>query len=218
MRILILGATGRTGRFLVEETLKRGFNINVLVRDKNKIDASSNLISVFEGIPTDKEALTNAMRGCDSVMSALNISRTSDFPWAKLRTPKSFLSDTMKNIIEATKKVSLERIIITTAWGVAETKKDVPAWFRWLIDHSNIGYPYRDHELQEELLKNSTLNWTIVRPVGLTNSLKEKCIIVTVDNSPKPTLTIGRQSVARFMINALQNNLYLKESPTISEK
>jgi uncharacterized protein YbjT (DUF2867 family) len=218
MRILILGATGRTGRFLVEEAIKHGYNINLLVRDKSKITINSNLISVYEGTPTTKEDLTNAMRGCEIIMSALNISRTSDFPWAKLRTPADFLSATMKNIIEVTNKLPVKHIIITSAWGVCETKKDIPGWFRWLIDHSNIAYPYKDHELQEELLKNSNLNWTVVRPVGLTNSLKEKNIIVSIDNFPKPTLTIGRKNVARFIINVLQSDLYLKQSPTISEK
>ena len=218
MRILILGATGRTGHLLLEEALKNGHNVNLLVRDKSKIVRNSNLISVYEGTPTSKDALIKAMQGCDAIMSTLNISRTSDFPWAKLRTQTNFLSATMKNIIDAANELPIKHIIITTAWGVCETKKDIPAWFRWLIDHSNIAYPYRDHEVQEGLLKNSTLNWTIIRPVGLTNSLKEKRIIVSINNNPKPALTIGRQSVARFMSNVLLDESYLKKCPTISEK
>jgi len=53
MRILILGATGRTGCFLVEEAVKPGYVINVLLRDKSKLNVNSNSITVFEGTPTD---------------------------------------------------------------------------------------------------------------------------------------------------------------------
>ena len=111
----------------------------------------------------------------------------------------------------------VKRIVITTAWGVAETKKDIPFWFRWLIDHSNIRYPYIDHERQEELLKASDTNWTIVRPVGLTNSEKIKAIRVTLGNKPKPGLQISRLNTAKFMLHVLEQDLYLKQFPVISE-
>lgn len=218
MRILILGATGRTGRFLVEEAVKQGYAINVLLRDKSKLNVNSNSITTFEGIPTDINTLLPAMQGCEAILSALNISRTSDFPWAPLRTPKDFLSAGMKNTIKAADQLQIKRMIITTAWGVGETKKELPFWFKWLIDHSNIGYPYRDHELQEDLLNNSALNWTIIRPVGLTNALNNKEVLVSFNNSPRPRLIISRQNVARFMLSALENNLYIRQSPTVSEK
>ena len=218
MKILILGATGRTGRFLIEEANKQGYAINVLLRDKSKLNVSSNSITIFEGNPTDLETLLPAMQGCETILSTLNISRTSDFPWAPLRTPKNFLSAGMKNIIKAADQLQIKRIIITTAWGVSETKKEIPFWFRWLIDHSNIGYAYRDHELQEHLLNNSALNWTTIRPVGLTKALNNKEVLVSFDNSPKPRLIISRQNVARFMLNVLKNDLYIRQSPTVSEK
>ncbi|MEO6977934.1 MAG: NAD(P)H-binding protein, partial [Mucilaginibacter sp.] len=170
MKILILGATGRTGMHLVTEALKLDYEINVLVRDKSKLPAYPSSVSIFEGTPTAIPHLAKAMQGCDAILSSLNISRTSDFPWAKLRTSDDFLSASMKNIITVAGELNIKRIIITTAWGVSETKKEIPFWFRWLIDHSNIGYPYRDHEIQEELLKHSNMGWTAVRPAGLTNS------------------------------------------------
>jgi len=216
MKILILGATGRTGRLLVEEAVKQGYKINVLVRDENKLTIKSASITAFEGTPANQQNLLKAMQGCDAVLSTLNISRKSDFPWAALRTPKDFLSGSMKNIIAAAGKSKINRIVVTTAWGTNETKKDIPKWFAWLIDHSNIGYAYRDHELQEDLLKNSGFDYTIVRPAGLTNSLKSKSVIVSLDNNPKPGLTISRKNVALFMLDALKNNLYQNQCTVIS--
>jgi len=218
MRVLILGGTGRTGAFLVDEALKQGYTVNILLRDKSKWPHSSTAVTLFEGTPTDKVALQQAMQGCQAILSTLNISRTSDFPWAPLRTPTDFLSASMKNIIELTDELQISRLIITTAWGVNETKKDVPGWFRWVIDHSNVGYPYRDHEVQEALLLQSNLNFTVVRPVGLTNSLNNKTVRVSINNQPKPRLTIGRQNVARFMIKILQQDLYSRQFITLSEQ
>lgn len=217
MKILILGGTGRTGAFLVDEALKQGYTINILLRDKSKWQHNSTAITLFEGTPTDKAALQQAMQGCEAILSTLNISRTSDFPWAPLRTATDFLSASMKNIIELAGELQINRLIITTAWGVNKTKKDVPGWFRWVIDHSNVAYPYRDHELQETLLQQSALNFTVVRPVGLTNSLNNKLVQATINNQPKPHLTVSRQNVARFMMKVLQQDLYLRQFVTVSE-
>lgn len=217
MRILILGATGRTGRLLLTEALARGHQVNVLVSHKSRLTVSPDRVSAFEGTPLNRYTLAEAVRGCDAILSTLNISRTSDFPWAKLRTSVDFLSLSMKNIIEVAEEQQVSRIIITTAWGVAETRKDIPLWFSLLIKYSNIRYPYKDHELQENLLKQSGMDWTIVRPVGLTDLNKKRKVQVSFDNTPKPTLTISRLRTANFMLDALENKLYSRQSPVISE-
>lgn len=218
MRILILGATGRTGRILLKEALNRGHKVSVLVGHKSSLKNAPKLVEVHEGTPLNKYTLAEAMQGCDAILSALNISRVSDNPWAKLRTSKDFLSSSMQKILDLAKEQHINRVIITTAWGVSETKKDIPFWFRWLINYSNIRYPYLDHERQEEMLKQSSINWTIVRPVGLTDSEKEKEIQVSLNNSPKPFLMISRKNVAFFMLDVLQNDLYNRQCPVISEK
>ena len=217
MTILILGATGRTGKHLLNAVLKDNHTVHALVRDKTKVTAKANNLVLFEGLPTDKVSLANAMKGCDAILSVLNISRTSDFPWAKLRTPTTLLSDTMRNIISIATEQKTKWIIICSAWGASETRKDIPFWFRWLMDHSNIGVAYKDHEAQETLLRNTALDYTIVRPVGLTNFAKAKQIQVSVDNIPKPGLTISRHNVAAFMAGVLHTSAFRRQAITISE-
>lgn len=218
MRILILGATGRTGKFLLEEALQRGYHVHVLVRDKSKVTLTHGHLTVFEGSPSDPGALDNAMSGCEAVLSALNVSRKSDFPWAKLRTPPDFLSTVMKSIIELVPHHGIQRIIFTSAWGVAETRKDIPGWFRWFIEHSNIRYPYEDHARQEEIVKQTSLQWTSVRAVGLTNSKNNKEVMISLDNKPKPKILISRRHVAAFMMDVLEKKLYVREMPVVWEK
>ena len=217
MKILILGATGRTGKELLDQALKAGISVHALVRDIDKVKMTSRNLKLFESKKLDRTALRLAMLGCDAVLSTLNITRTSDFPWSGLRTPKDFLSNTMRNVLEVANELHIKRIIVTTAWGVNETKKDIPAWFRFFINYSNVGVAYRDHERQEQLLAASLSDWTAVRPVGLTNSKKPKQVRITVNNEPKPNLTISRSNVARFMVEIYKTGDYPKEAVTISE-
>jgi putative NADH-flavin reductase len=109
-QILILGSTGRTGKWLLEEALQRGYAVNVLVRDASKILPQTHL-TVFEGKPDATADLQKAAKGCEAVLSTLNISRTSDFPWARLRASSDFLSKTMQNIA----KTGVKRVIFTSA-------------------------------------------------------------------------------------------------------
>ena len=218
MKILILGSTGRLGTLLLDEAIKQRHHINLLVRNDTQIPENVKNLQVFIGIPTDKAVLEKAMQGCDALLSALNISRTSDFPFARLRTPKDFLSKTAENIIALMPKTSIKHAIICTAQGTNETKKDIPTWFRWVIDYTNVKYPYLDHERQEHLFKKSNVQWTIIRPVGLTNDSTSKPVQVSQNNVPKPTLTISRLDVAKFMLAELENANYIGKMVTISNE
>ncbi|MEO6684433.1 MAG: NAD(P)H-binding protein [Dyadobacter sp.] len=214
-RILILGATGRTGRLLLRQALDRGYQVNVLVRIKNSFSPRHPNLKIFEGTPTNKTALTKAMENCEAVISTLNISRNSDFPWSKLRTPSNFLSETVSNIISLSSNLGISRVIVLSAWGVGDTANHIPRWFKWFIDHSNIGVAYRDHARQEELLALSALLYTVIRPVGLINSDKEKNTQVSLNNVPEPALTISRRNVANFIIETLEQDLYVFKMPVI---
>jgi putative NADH-flavin reductase len=218
MKILLLGATGRTGKYILDRALQHGHTVHALVRNKQKVSTTHSNLVLFEGDPLDKNILSVAMQGCEAIINALNISRTSDFPWAKLRTPKDFLSSVARNIIEIAPQQNIQRYIFISAWGVAETKKDIPGWFRWFIEHSNIRYPYIDHERAEELLKNSSLQFTAVRPAGLTNFKNQKEIIVSLNNTPKPNLLISRRGLAGFVLDVLEKGLYEREMVVASER
>src|SRR5262245_47623937 len=116
MHIFILGSTGRTGKHLLEQALQRSHAVNILVRDKTKVVRTHPKLTIFEGSPLDKVALDSAMKGCEAILSTLNVSRTSDWPWSRLRSPEDLMSSTMKTIIELAPKHNIRRIIFTSAW------------------------------------------------------------------------------------------------------
>lgn len=213
--VLILGATGRTGRHLLDAALEAGYRVHALVRDPGRLIISHPHCTLFQGSPADPTALASAFEGCGYVLSCLNISRKNDFPWAPLRTPPTLLSDVMQSLLELHQQQGIKRMVICSAWGVAETRDYIPGWFKWVIDHSNVGAAYQDHERQEVLLTASKLPWTLVRPVGLTFSLTPQTVKESYDNQPRPRLTISRKSLARFMVEALDRDELIHKKPVI---
>lgn len=218
MQILLLGATGRTGKRILQALLAKQYAVRVIVRDADKVKVASPNLQVSVCDVFDQADLAHAAAGCSAIISALNISRTSDFPWSALRTPKTFLSDTMSSVIQVATEARIDRIIVCSAWGVNETRKDIPKWFKWLIDHSNIGAAYLDHGKQERMLVHSGLDYTIVRPVALTNFRTLAPVVVTSGDQPRPSLFISRKAVADFMVDLLANDRYRRNVITISQK
>lgn len=216
MKILLLGATGRTGKHVLTKALDNGHEVICLARNGSRIKTRKNLI-VVEGNPKNKQDLLQASLGCLAVISTLNISRTSDFPWSKLRTEKKYLSQVMQTLLAVAEQNKIPRIVICSAWGVSETKKDLPAWFNWFIDHSNIRFAYEDHERQEALLMQSTFDWTIVRPVGLTNSTKPQKILEVFDDATKPNLTISRQGLGAYLAEVLGQKELIGKKVVVSK-
>ena len=211
-----MGATGRTGNLVLEEALKKGYEVSCLVRDSGKVHRKKGL-TIFEGLPSNPLDLKKAMEGCTTIINVLNISRKSDFPWAPLRTAKNLISDTIAQVIALSNERGLKRLISCSAWGVHETKDHIPFWFRWLIASSNIGVAYKDHERQEQVLEQSKTQWTIVRPVGLTNSKKQGTIRESFNNSPKPNLTISRKAVAEYLVNCIEREDLIHKRVVISK-
>ena len=217
MKLLLLGSTRRTGRIILEIALKKGYQVNCLSRKTERIKKRKGL-TIFEGNSANENDLKKAIFKCDFVISVLNISRKTDFPWSSLKTPSTFLSDAMSIVIKISKNENIKRISICSAWGVAETKNDIPKWFKWLKDKSNIGIAFQEHEKQEEIIYKSKLNWTIIRPVGLSNSKKEEKIIDNFNNEPKPTMLISRKSLAKYLLQSLTTNHLMEKKVVISKK
>ena len=97
MRILLFGATGRTGKLILHKALKDGHEVTAIVRDPAKLDGLN--AKIIQGSPYDKETVNKAIVNCDVVISTLNVSRVTDSPWAKLRAPKDMISRSIQNAL-----------------------------------------------------------------------------------------------------------------------
>jgi len=166
----------------------------------------------LEGSPTDPRLLNEALQGIDAVVVSLNINRTSDNPFAKITSPLTLISDSVGALIPAMEQNNVKRIVSISASGVGDSYKQLPLVARLFLRSSNIWKAYEDHARQEQLLRKSGLEWTIVRPVMLTNKDTDKAI-ATIG---KPTgSTISRKAVATFILDALASEKYVGDCVTL---
>lgn len=215
-KIAVFGATGRTGKHIVEEVAKRGFIPVCLVREKSKEKITEPKAFSIIGSPLEYEDVYETIDGCDAVLMALNIARKSDWPWAKVITPPNLLDVTMKNIVRAMSETEIRRVITVSAWGVGDSYREVNWIFRFLINNTKVGMAYAGHEDQERVLRQSGLDWTAVRPVGLTNETWNSLIRVSLKGEKKLRMTISRKDVAKFMLDILEDKKYFQTTPSIS--
>ena len=218
MKILVLGATGRTGNYIVKEAIDRGIEVNALVRNSSRLLTRNNKLNIFEGSPYIKEDLYKPMEGVDAVISALNVARKTDFPWSKLVSPADLMSKSVGNAIEVMKEKDVKRIIVISAAGAGDSWENTPGWFRWIINNSNIRHAYADHNKQEGALAGSGLHWTALRPTGLSGKDSDKEIVITTKDGPKPGFMITRHAVAAFILDILDNSDYYGKAPIVSQK
>lgn len=218
MKIAILGATGRTGQWVLKEGLERGHELVALVRSPEKVMDASPRLHLVKGSPTSIDDVRKAVKGVDAVLSALNINRSSDLPWAKVTSPKDLMSAGIKNAIDAMHEEHVKRIVVISAYGVSETKKNIGALGRLFLYGTNIKYAYLDHERQEQLLAASDLDWTALRPTFLNSKEAVKEVIASINGVPKPKGNISRKNLARFMLDCAEKGLHIKQTPTVSQK
>ncbi|MFH6983383.1 NAD(P)-dependent oxidoreductase [Marinoscillum luteum] len=217
-KIAVFGASGRTGRYLVEEVIAQGYIPVCLVREESTNKPIQTEVVTHLGSPMNYGAVLETIEGCDAVLCALNIARKSDFPWSTVTSPPNLLEESMKNIVNAMKEKGIKRVITVSAWGVGDSYKEVNWMFRFLINKTNVGVAYKGHEDQERILRNSSLNWTAVRPVGLNNDTKHHPTRISQNGSKKLRMMISRQNVAKFMLEILDDEKYYQTNPSISNE
>ncbi len=217
-RILLLGATGRTGSLALEYALSQGLEVTVLVRRPQALNVESDRLTVIEGSPLNAEDVSKALAGCDAVVSALNNNRTSDNPWAKRLSPSMFMTNSIRNCLAAMKEQGMRRIVVLSSVGVNESFGDTVFLMRWLIRNTNLQYTFQDHDAQESELRRSGADWTAVRAAFLTNGDRLKSLVVSHYNEPAPARTISRLHTAHYLIDCLNDEPTFRKTPVISER
>lgn len=197
----VLGASGRSGRLIVEDALARGWQVLAQVRATSDLEIVHENLTILRGDPVNEEVIEPIMTSCSGILITLNISRTSEFPWSALRAPENLVSQTIATVVS--RAPSSLRIISCSAWGVSDSWGEMPGWFRWLVKYSNIGKAYEDHARQENILKSSNTAWTIIRPVGLTNKKQRQEVQECFTGQRPNKITISRQTVAHYMLDAV---------------
>jgi uncharacterized protein YbjT (DUF2867 family) len=214
MRILLLGATGRTGKLVIEKAIRRGHKISAIARDPEKLKDYQ--IDITQGTPYDFETVEKALSGCEAVINTLNISRKSDNPWAALVSPIDLISKSATNAVIAMKKTGTKRYIALSAIGAGSSWKTTPAILKFIVSISNLKYPFRDHGKQEEILQNSSVEFTICRAPMLSTETNTKGAVAVREGENPPKMVLSRNSAAEFFIKIIENKEYIREIVNLS--
>lgn len=207
MNVAIFGATGMTGRFVLEEALARGHKVTALVRDPDKLEVDAENLELITGDVLDPDAVEKAIIGQDATVAVLGagMGRT------RLRT------DGNRNIVEAMQHQGVRRLVTMSIFGLGDSAKKLPLYWRLLVKPLILRNAYRDHAGQEAVVAASDLDWTLTRPV----SLRDVEPTGRYQDGPaaamgKITLKIGLTDFARFTLDQLESDKYLRRRPGIS--
>ena len=207
MNILIFGASGAAGKELVKQALEQGHFVTAFVRNPSKLKITNNNLKVLHGFIDDRLAVENAIKGQRAVLSALGAS--SPFKFDQL------VVDGISNIVEGMQKSGVKRFIYLSFIGVHESRKDAPFFIRHVASKI-LKTEIAGHEAKENIIKQSHLDWTIVRPPGLTNGLKKGIYRQGEDlKSSAFMATISRADVADFMLSQINDRSFIRKAARI---
>jgi uncharacterized protein YbjT (DUF2867 family) len=216
-RILLFGATGRTGELILAYALAKGYPVTALVRNPSRLTTQSKDLAIVEGSPTNPEDVEKAMVNCDVVISALSpVDKGAVFTFKKLVVP-NILETSIRNTIQSMDNSGIKRIITISSIGAGDSYRFTPWYVRLLINFTNFKVIFAGHNGQEALLMKSDLDWTITRPAGLTDDTDLKQLVISINKMPSP-FKISRKHLARYIVDCIDDKASIKTAPMLSEQ
>ncbi len=207
-RVLIIGATGGTGRQLVTQALERRYVVTALVRDPSRLQVDHPQLTVIRGDVLDQSSVEAAMRGQEAVLCALGHKR--------FFYPSRILSEGTRNILRAMETHGVARLVCETSLGTGDSVGRMGLYYTLFVIPVILPFYFWDKTRQERMIARSNAEWVIVRPGVLTNGEKR-------GHSRHGhrvgsfffTMRISRADVADFMLNQLESDTYLRTAPGV---
>jgi putative NADH-flavin reductase len=204
MKLAIFGASGATGRLLVEQALAAGHEVTVLLRSAASLAVDGGRLQTIVGQLDQPEAVAAVVQGADAVISVLG---------ARKGGSPTVCSDGIRSILPAMRRARVQRLIALSAYGAAETRND--SWFIRLV-RKLISEKMRDKDDMEALVRASPTEWTLVRPPALTNGAASGGYRSGIGLKPGVTGRVSRADLAAFMLNVAESSDYLRQAPVVS--
>lgn len=207
MNIVIFGASGATGHQLVKQALAQGHLVTAFVRNAVRLKIRHHHLKVIEGDVVNYHLVEQATRGKDAVLSALGASSPFRYDQA--------IVDGVSNIIGAMTANSVKRFIYMSFAGVRESRHQAGLMIKYLTPKI-LQTEIAGHEERENMIRQSGLQWTIVRPPTLTNGKRRTSFRSGENITTKGfIITISRADVAEFMLSQLKVDTFLRKAPLV---
>lgn len=209
MRLLVLGASGGVGRRVVAAALARGWSVRAQTRDATRI-APTDGVEIVEADPTDAARMTALVEGCDAVVFALGVDRLG---------PTTLFSDATRALLWAMAQAGVRRLVAVTGVGAGETRGHGGWVYDRVIFPLFTRHRYADKDRQEALIRDSGLDWVIVRPAPFAATSGDAPLETHVTVADDLTLTaITREEVARFAVQQVESDAFLRQAVFIGRR
>ena len=207
MKLIVFGATGTVGIHLLKQALQQGYDVTAFARNPEKLNSLSRAnLKIFKGDILNPKDAEDAIHNHDAVLCALG-----DGNKGKIRAAGT------KNIITAMQRKGIRRLVCQTTMGLGESQGNLNFFWKHIMFGLLLKKAFQDHQVQEQYLLDSDLDFTIVRPSAFTDGEVTRNYKIGFDGSYKKlSLRISRADVADFMIQQLARTEYLKSAVSIS--
>ena len=212
MNLLVIGATGPTGRQLLQQGLAAGHRVSALVRH---LDAAKDFpagINLLAGDVLQPASLEAALAGQEAVVSSLGSKPSGPFKAVTL------FSEGTRHLLAAMPRHGVRRLVCITGIGAGESRGHGPWYYDWLVQPLLLRGVYEDKDRQEALVRASDLEWTLVRPGLLTDGPARgdaACRVLT-DLTGVTVGKISRADVAAFCLRELADGRYRHQAPVLT--
>jgi putative NADH-flavin reductase len=207
MKVLVFGASGKTGREVVRQALARGYDVTAFVRETARLPLAHASLRLIAGDITNSTAVARAVTGQTAVISTLGVGQPL--------THDAAVIDGVRAIARAAEHESVERLLYLSFIGVRDSR-DAAGFVLKQLAATVLRHEVADHEVKEAAIVESLVNWTIVRPPKLTNGRLTAAYRVGEDiraRSPLPMMS--RADVADFMLRQLTDAAFIRKAVRI---
>ena len=206
MKLIIFGSTGSIGRQLVAQALQLGHSVTAFARTPTKLEIKHTNLTTVQGDALDSVAVEKVMEGQDAVLCSLGAGAKG-----------TIRSEGTRHIVRAMEKTGVRRLICQSTLGVGDSRDNLNFLWKHIMFGFLLRRAYADHVSQEDCVRQSRLNWTIVRPAAFTDGNRTgeyRHGFSGMDKTLK--LKISRADVADFMLTQLTDQRYLRKTPGLS--
>ena len=208
MRVLIIGASKGIGLETTRQALDAGHDVRAFARSATAIAVSNPSLEKMRGDALKTENVETALVGVDVVIQTLGVGLGDLF------RPVHLFSDATRVLIEAMRSQGVKRLICVTGFGAGDSRASISCLQR-LPFQIVFGRAYDDKSLQEQLIKESELDWTIARPGVLTSGPRTGHYQILSEASQWRNGIISRADVAEFLVRQIGDQTYIRKAPVL---
>ncbi|KNC18844.1 nucleoside-diphosphate sugar epimerase [Arthrobacter sp. RIT-PI-e] len=206
MKVLVLGATGPTGRHLLTGLLSTGHDVTALIRNPGALEAEPSL-TVVQGDATIGEHVTRVAHGQQAIVSTLGSGRSV--------RPGTLFTEAAGAALRAAASADINRIVWLSSFGVGNSFAAASPTQK-LIYSTLLRSLYANKKAADQVIRGSDLDWTLVYPTRLTDGPRTAHYTSAEDLPMQGNPTISRADVAHFMTSALSETEWTRKTVIIT--